>query len=127
MSVVVLDSGALIGLERNERGLWAALRLAAMAGDEVCVPSAALAQVWRGGVRQALLARAMRHCAIASFDALAYGIGALCARAGTSDICDAHVALVAGTRGDILYTSDPGDMRRLLAAVGRRRPAIVRC
>ncbi len=83
VSVVVLDSGALIALERNDRSLWAALHVVASGGDE--------------------------------------------GRARTSDVCDAHVALVAGTRGDVLYTNDPGDMRRLLAAVGGRRPVIVRC
>jgi hypothetical protein len=43
------------------------------------------------------------------------------------DICDAHVALIAAGQGDVLYTSHPGDMRRLVAAAGRRRPAIVPC
>jgi len=87
----------------------------------------ALAQAWRGTRAQAQLARALRHCTIASFDAVARAVGELCGRTRTSDICDAHVALVAATRGDVLYTSDPQDMRRLLASCGRRRPIIVRC
>jgi len=124
---IVLDSGALIALERNERALWAALKLTAARVDDVLVPSTALAQAWRGTRAQAQLARALRHCTIASFDAVARAVGELCGRTRTSDICDAHVALVAATRGDVLYTSDPQDMRRLLASCGRRRPIIVRC
>jgi hypothetical protein len=124
---IVLGSGALIALERNERALWAALKLAAARVDDVLVPSTALAQAWRGTRAQAQLARALRHCTIASFDAVAREVGELCDRTRTSDICDAHVALVAATKGDVLYTSDPQDMRRLLAACGRRLPVIVRC
>ena len=44
---VVLDAGALIALERNDRAIWAALKLVAQ-GSDVIVPSTALAQVWRG-------------------------------------------------------------------------------
>jgi len=59
--------------------------------------------------------------------ALARAIGELCGRTKTTDICDAHVAIVAATRGDVLYTSDPVDMRRLIGAFGKRSPTIVRC
>ncbi len=127
MNGIVLDSGALIALERNDRAMWAALKLAALAGSDVLVPSTALAQVWRGSATQAMLSRALRYCLIASFDAVARAVGVLCGRSGTSDICDAHVAIVAATRGDVLYTSDSSDMRRLLTAHGARAPTIVRC
>ncbi len=127
MSRIVLDAGALIALERNDRAMWAVLKLAALDGNDVLVPAAALAQVWRGGAAQAQLSRALDHCVIASFDAVARPVGELCGRAGTSDICDAQVALVAARRGDVLYTSDLDDMRRLVAACGRRRPVMVGC
>jgi len=52
---------------------------------------------------------------IASFDAIAKAVGELCGRARTKDICDAQVAIVA-SRASVLYTSDPGDMKRLIAA-----------
>jgi predicted nucleic acid-binding protein len=127
VSRAVLDSGALIALERNDRAMWAALKLAALHGEDVLVPATALAQVWRGTRPQAELGRALRHCVIASFDAVARAVGELCGRTGTADICDAHVAMVAASRGDVLYTSDLEDLRRLVAACGRRRPAVVRC
>jgi predicted nucleic acid-binding protein len=124
---VVLDSGALIALERNDRTIWAMLKLVAQSGAEVLVPTTALAQVWRAASTQAALSRALRHCETASFDRVAREVGELCGRTRTSDICDAHVALVAATLGDALYTSDPEDMRALMPACGKRRPKIVRC
>lgn len=127
MSVLVFDAGALIALERNDRALWSVLRLAAVRSDDVLVPSAALAQVWRGTRAQAMLSRALQQCLVASFDAIAKPVGELCGRIKTIDICDAQVAIVAGTRGDVLYTSDPHDRQRLIAAFGRRMPTIVRC
>jgi predicted nucleic acid-binding protein len=127
VSLIVLDTGALIALERNDRVLWAALKLSALRSSDVLVPSTTLAQAWRGTTSQARLSMALRHCLIASFDAIARAVGELCGRARTNDICDAHMALVAATQGDVLYTSDPSDMRRLIAAVGPRRVPIVAC
>jgi hypothetical protein len=91
------------------------------------VPSSALAQVWRGTARQSQLARALTHCVLAAFDPLARAAGELCGRTRTRDVCDAHVAIVAATAADALYTSDPLDLKRLLQAYGRRRPTIIPC
>jgi predicted nucleic acid-binding protein len=125
---IVLDSGALIALEHDDRPLWAALKLAGLASTDVLVPSTCLAQVWRGTARQARLGRALQHCLVAAFDPLAREVGELCGRTRTTDICDAHVALVAARQGDVLYTSDPRDLRRLLAAIGGERAvAVIRC
>jgi rRNA-processing protein FCF1 len=127
VNAIVLDAGALIALERNDRGIWAALKLAVTQGADVIVPSTVLAQVWRGESRQAQLAKALQHCIMASLDPLARKVGELCGSSRTTDICDAHVAIVASMHADLLYTSDPHDLRRLLLAYGSRRPMIVRC
>lgn len=127
MTTLVLDAGALIALDRNDRAMWADLLVAAANRKSVLVPTTVIAQVWRGGPRQALLARALARCGVAPFDPLARKVGELCSRAGTSDICDAHVALVAATAGDLLYTSDPDDLRALVAVCGKRSPTIVQC
>lgn len=127
MTGVVLDAGALIALERSDRTVWAALKVAASRSSEVVVPSTALAQVWRGTAAQAQLAKALQYCVIAPFDPVARSVGELCGRSKTSDICDAHVAIVASRYGEVLYTSDPHHMRRLLLAYGKRRPTVVRC
>lgn len=117
---VVLDAGA--ALERDDRTVWVALRRAADAGASVIVPVTALAQVWRGAASQARLARALNAATLASFDR------ELCARTRTTDACDAHVALVAASRGGSLWTSDPDDLRKLVEAADPRRSVrLVRC
>jgi hypothetical protein len=123
----VLDAGALVALERNDRELWAVLKLAALNGEDVNVPSTALAQAWRGGARQARLSKALEHCVIAAFDPVARAVGELCGRTRTADTCDAHVAIVAASQSAVLYTSDPDDLRRLLRACGLERPSIISC
>lgn len=123
----MFDAGALIALERNVRVVWAVLKLAALQNTDVFVPSTALAQVWRGAPAQAALAKALRHCVLVPFDPVAREVGEVCGQTRTSDICHAHVALVAAMDGEALYTSDPADMRKLIPACGRRRPAIIRC
>jgi hypothetical protein len=127
VSASILDSGALVALERNDRAMWVALKAAVLARDSVLVPTTALAQVWRGSPSQARLSQALQHCTMALFDPVAKDVGELCGRSGTPDICDAHVALIASRHGDVLYTSDPSDLNRLIAALRRRSPVIVRC
>jgi len=119
VSRLVLDAGALIAIERNDREVWGALKLAALRDAEVVVPTTVLAQVWRATRSQAGLARALALCVLAPFDPVARKVGELCGRTRTADICDAHVAVVA-RKGDIIFTSDPTDIGRLLAASGTR-------
>ena len=128
--MIVLDTGALVALERNDRAMWTHLREAVKADISVVVPVGALAQAWRGGPRQARLARALADLEPASFDESALAAGELCGKAGTADVVEASVALVAARSGVThLYTSDPEDLRRLLHAAGRKRrkPRIVPC
>jgi hypothetical protein len=119
MTALVLDAGALIALDRNDRTLWAMLRNATDDSASVAVPAGVIAQAWRDGRRQAPLARALAHCDEVPLDgALARAAGSLCGRAGTADIVDASVALVAAARSlatpTALVTSDPNDLRHLV-------------
>lgn len=124
---LVLDAGALLALERGERRVWTALKIAAQHSADVLVPTSVIAQVWRGGANQARLARALHHCVAAPFDLHAREVGELCGRARTRDVCDAHVAIVAATRGEVLWTSDVPDLKKLLSVYGKGTPVIVRC
>ena len=122
MTALVLDTGALIALDRNDRTVWAMLRNAADDSAQVSVPAGVIAQAWRDGSRQALLARALTDCDEVPLEgALARVTGLLCGRAGTADIVDASVALVAAARSQTgptaLVTSDPTDLRHLLHAL----------
>ena len=125
--MIVLDAGALVALDRGDTSMW--VRVARAVADDVpvIVPAGALAQAWRqGGPRQARLARALADCEPASFDRQARAAGELCGRAHTDDVVDASVALTAAVPGvRVLYTSDPGDLRHLLASAGPHRPPIV--
>lgn len=124
---LVLDAGALIAIERNDRSIWRALKSAALSTEDVLVPSTVLAQVWRASARQAQLARVLALCVIAPFDPIAREVGALCGAAKTRDICDAHVAIVASRARTKLYTSDPDDLDALLRVLGATRVQLVRC
>lgn len=57
---IVLDAGALIEVERGGRRVLALVDEGLRAGSAIVVPAPVLAQVWRGGKRQALLARFRR-------------------------------------------------------------------
>ena len=124
---LVLDAGALIAIERNDRDVWLALKRAASQSADVIVPSTVVAQVWRARAAQVRLAKVLQHCVIAPFDGLAREVGTLCGRAKTRDICDAHVALVASRAALFLYTSDLEDMRHLLRVIAEGKPQLVRC
>ena len=125
--MIVLDAGALVALDRNDRNLWARLKAAATGGVAVLVPAAALARAWRGGPRQARLSQALRYVNLASFDDVTRESGELCGRAGTDDVVDASVALVGARPGVThLYTSDPDDLRVLIDKL-QATPQIVRC
>ena len=122
MTALVLDAGALIALDRNDRSLWARLRAAADARDIVAVPTGVIAQAWRGGRRQALLARALTHCDEVALDGMtARTCGRLCARTGTADVIDASVAVAAAhlSYGDrtVVVTSDADDIAALTTAL----------
>ncbi len=122
MTALVLDAGALIQLDRNDRSTWALLRVAADASNTVHVPTGAIAQAWRDGRRQVLLARALSHCdEVALEGPLARAAGVLCGKAATADVIDASIAVTAAglARDDqvVVVTSDRADLRHLLAVL----------
>ena len=107
-----LDAGALIGIERGDRRVLRLLEVAVAAGYVVDVPAGVVAQVWRGGSRQALLARFLRldDVGFVELDLLtARAVGELCGVAGATDVVDVHVALHARRFGLTVVTSDPVD------------------
>ena len=116
---LVLDSGALIALERDSRPMWTRLKAAQVAGDVPVTHAGVLGQVWRDDPRQARLARALRGMEVRPLDErLGRSAGALLGKAGLSDVIDAAVVLLSAD-GDDIITSDPGDLSRLAAASGR--------
>lgn len=113
---VVLDAGALIAFERNDRKVRTLIELSLAHGRTLHVPAGVVAQVWRDGARQARLARLLGS-GLLDVQVLdreeAQGAGVLCGRSGSSDVVDASVALLARRLRAVVVTSDPEDLRRL--------------
>jgi hypothetical protein len=116
--MLVLDAGALVAVERIDRDVIALIKRERLAGRAPLTHGGVVGQVWRGGGRQANLARLLPGLDIVALDA-AFGrrAGTLLGRSRTSDVIDAALALLAQD-GDEILTSDPDDLRVLVAASG---------
>jgi hypothetical protein len=121
VSALILDAGALVAVDRDDRGMIARLRASQQHGLELRTNAMAVAQVWRyQHGRQANLARLLRAVdvrAVSERDGRDAGV--LQAAAGTADAIDATVVLLAAP-GDRILTSDPGDITALAAAAGNK-------
>jgi hypothetical protein len=112
----VLDAGALVAVDRLDRAIGAQLRVMQQQGTPIRVSSAVVGQVWRDGRRQANLARVLAGVGIEPLGMHdGKRIGELLAMVGSSDVVDAHVALMTAP-ADLVLTSDPSDIRKLLQA-----------
>ena len=121
MAGVTYDSGALIAAERGDRRMWALH--AGLLSEEVLpvVPAPVLAQAWRGGSRQANLARLLALCEVEPMTAeQARNVGILLSLSGHHDVVDGTVVEGARRRGDAVATSDRGDIELLAQAAGVR-------
>lgn len=120
MSALVLDAGALVAVDRGDRGMIARLAVAHDAGLELRTTGVVVAEVWRDPAgRQARLARLLKGVDVRVVDErLGREAGVLLGRAGTEDAADASVVAVAAA-GDRIVTGDPGDIAVLVAAAAR--------
>lgn len=127
MSALVLDAGALIAVDRDDRAMAARLRVARERGLELRSNAMVVAQVWRDSHgRQAQLARLLRAVDVRAVnDQAGRDAGALLAAAGSTDAIDATVVLLAYP-GDRILTSDPGGLARLATAAANGA-VVVRC
>ena len=115
---LVLDTGALIAFERGDRQVAALIKATRRRKDRVLTSSGCVAQAWRDGLRQVLLARLLAGVAEGPLEPdSSRAVGELCAAAGTTDIVDAHVALLTSDH-DTVVTSDQGDITLLLRSAG---------
>ncbi len=115
---LILDEGAFLAVERGDRRVMALLKRALLDGRAPRSHGGVIGQVWRGGARQAQLARLLRATEVSALDLeLGRSAGALLGRARTTDVVDAAVVLLAAD-GDQVLTSDPDDLTALAAAAG---------
>ena len=111
---LTFDTGALIALERRRQRIARAYATAVADRALVTVPAVVVAEWWRGrtDVRDLILRGLRIEDTGASLAKLAGE--ALSAVPGATPI-DAIVMASAAQRGDIVYTSHPGDLDRLRA------------
>ncbi|KAA0232185.1 MAG: hypothetical protein JJLCMIEE_03615 [Acidimicrobiales bacterium] len=116
---LVLDSGALVALERDERSMWVRLKAAQMQSDLPLTHAGVIGQVWRGGSRQARPSQALAGIDIRALDeVLGRAAGELLGTTGLAEVIDTAVVLLAND-GDEIVTSDRADLEPLAAASGR--------
>jgi hypothetical protein len=117
---LVLDTGALVALERNDRAMWRRLKASWLVEEIPVSHGGVIGQAWRGaGPRQALLAKALNGILVRPLDdGLGRAAGELLARSGSSDVVDAALVLLAED-GDEIVTSDPDDLAPLAEMSGR--------
>lgn len=117
---VTYDTGVLISAERGERATWSRHRGLLVLGAIPVVPAPVLAQAWRGGSRQALLARLLAGCEVeAMTQAHARAIGELLGVAGHADVVDAAVVESAIRHANTILTADRADIDPLVSGSGR--------
>jgi len=114
---LVFDSGAMLAFASGDREVAAAVEATRRRRERVATSSGSVAQALRSGdPRQALLVRLLDGVAELPLDRqISRTIAAVCARADSTDVVAAHVAVLAG-RGDIVLTSHPEDLRSLIRA-----------
>ena len=125
MTGLTLDTGALIALEAGERRITLLIEKAVATSAELAIPAGVVAQAWRGGARQARIAKLLqlKVTSVVALDAkLALRVGATCARTGSADVVDVSVALCARDRGHPVITSDPGDIAAIDPSLTLFRP-----
>ena len=121
MAGVTYDRGALIAAERNDRTMWA-LHAGFLAEEVVpTVPAAVLAEAWRGGSRQAGLARFLALCDTEDLtEGQARDVGVLAGKSRHDDVVDVAVVEGAIRRRDAVVTSNATHIRAISEAVRAR-------
>ncbi len=127
MTALILDAGALVAVDRDDRAMIARLQAAQRHGLELRSNAMVAAQTWRDPhERQVQLARLLGAVDVRAVDPeLGRAAGLLLGSAGMSDPIGATVVLLAAPGGRIL-TSDPADLTRLVTAASSRA-VIVPC
>lgn len=114
---LVLDAGALIGIDRRSTRVQELLHRARSRAVAIVIPTAVVAQAVRSGGRQANLRRflADSYLTFAGLDyPTALRFGALLGESGTTDVVDACVAVCARRLNHCpVITSDPQDIGKL--------------
>ena len=124
---LVLDAQGIVRLAEADKSMIARVRKADGSGGEIVTAASTLAEVLRGGARDARIHRILRRVTVVDIDKnLGRKAGELLGATGMSGhscTVDALLAAVALTqrRPVILLTSDPDDLARLTEEPDRRK------
>ncbi|MEZ5383162.1 MAG: type II toxin-antitoxin system VapC family toxin [Microthrixaceae bacterium] len=113
---LILDSGAVIALSRNDARARAALRAADEAGAQASIPSVVLAETVRGAARDAPVNRVMNAVGqvVSAGESTGRVAGGLLGAAKSNSTVDGPVVATAiGMGGAVILTDDPGDLGHL--------------
>lgn len=118
---MIFDTGALVAFDRGDRRVAALVEAVRRRRELLVTSSGCVAQAWReGGPKQTLLARLLSGIHERPLDpTVSRLVGGLCLAARSTDVVDAHIVSLAHD-GDVVLTSDPDDLRRLLSGTGAR-------
>jgi hypothetical protein len=109
---ITFDTGALIALERRTQRIWEIYRTAMHDLVAITVPVAVVIEWWRG--RTDARERILAGLRIEPLHlALAQAAGEALGSVKSTSAVDAVVMASAALRGDVVYTSDVGDLERL--------------
>jgi len=121
MTALILDAGAFIAVECNDRSTVALLKAAQKNSLSLRSNGAVVAEVWRGGSgNQVPLVRLLAAVELLPVDGdLGRSAGDLIRDAGGGSAIDATVVTIA-REGDRIVTSDQSDIQALVNSSGRR-------
>lgn len=114
---LILDSGGVLALARGDPKARSIVRAATERGFLVAIPAPVVAEVHRGGRRDAAVDRVLTavDMVIPTSETVARRAGELLGAAGLDDPVDAIVVAEAlASLPAMILTSDSGDVRRLL-------------
>jgi predicted nucleic acid-binding protein len=116
---LTLDAGALLALERDRAPVVRLVAATRLLDRPIGCPAPVVGEVWRGGPRQARLARVLSWLDVAPVGLIeCRRAGELLGAAGLTDVVDALVVLHAARGQHEVLTSDPEDIARLARAAG---------
>jgi predicted nucleic acid-binding protein len=110
----MLDTGALIALERGDQRMRRIHRLAITHGYAIAAITPVIAEWWRRGKREKERAQLLRTLVIEPPDLHVAVLAGEAIGLVKATVVDALVMAAASLRSDTVYTSDIGDLTRLL-------------
>ena len=111
---VMFDTGALIALERGDQQVRKVHRLATDHGYQIVAITPVIAEWWRRGKREKQRAQILRTLVMEPPDGHVARLAGEAIGLVQATVVDALVMAAASVRSDTVYTSDLGDLQRLL-------------